>query len=144
MILRRRIPPIQRRQRTNGSHGPRGHPFDPLCFPRADNKPVHTEYKILLKKGKVIRIQDMGFITQIFSKLHYGRSDDSTDSNHYYSTPTPDQSNLRPTGRKIIARQGAAISPPDRMVQSLDLPQSRFIDSRIRYLAGRFLKRFFV
>ena len=43
----------------------RGHPFDPLCFPLAENKPAYAEYKENLEKGKVIRIQDMAFITQV-------------------------------------------------------------------------------
>ena len=43
----------------------RGHPFDPFCFPLADRKPapICGEHKERLEKGKVIKIQDIAFIT---------------------------------------------------------------------------------
>jgi hypothetical protein len=43
----------------------RGHPFDPFCFHFTDNKPtlICGEHKEELEKGKVIKVQDMAFIT---------------------------------------------------------------------------------
>ena len=43
----------------------RGHPFDTFCFLPTDSEstPARGEYKEHLEKGKVIKIQDMAFIT---------------------------------------------------------------------------------
>ena len=43
----------------------RGHPFDPFCFIPTNSEPTSAcgEYKENHEKGKVIRIQDMAFIT---------------------------------------------------------------------------------
>ena len=42
----------------------RGHPFDPFCFiPTEKPTPPRGEHKEHLDKGKVIKIQDMAFIT---------------------------------------------------------------------------------
>ena len=43
----------------------RGHPFDPFCFPPTENKsePTYGEYTECLEKGKVVKIQDMAFVT---------------------------------------------------------------------------------
>jgi len=50
---------------ANSKEPARGHPFDPFCFTPTDNKltPPNGEYKENLEKGKVIKIQDMAFIT---------------------------------------------------------------------------------
>lgn len=41
----------------------RGHPFDPFCFPSTDDKPTYGKHEEHLEKGKVIKIQDMAFLT---------------------------------------------------------------------------------
>ena len=41
----------------------RGHPFDPFCFPSTDDKPIYGKHEERLEKGKVIKIQDMAFLT---------------------------------------------------------------------------------
>ena len=43
----------------------RGHPFDPLCFPltKREPTPVAGEYNEPLRKGRVIKVQDVAFIT---------------------------------------------------------------------------------
>jgi len=43
----------------------RGHPFDPLCFSTGDTEPIRTygEHEERPEKGKVIKIQDVAFIT---------------------------------------------------------------------------------
>ena len=43
----------------------RGHPFDPFCFSPAENesKPTYGEQTECFEKGKVVKIQDMAFVT---------------------------------------------------------------------------------
>ena len=43
----------------------RGHLFDPFCFSFVDKKagPIYGEHKECLEEGKVIKIQDIAFIT---------------------------------------------------------------------------------
>ena len=114
----------------------RGHPFDPFCFTSADNEPTPTcgEHKERLEKGKVIKIQDMALITQVFSNPLYGPSDDVVDSRRFYSTSTPVQSSLRPTDRRRIASQGGLRSLQCWRTQFLDHPQNQSTDSQIRFL----------
>ena len=47
----------------------RGHPFDPFCFPVGDNESVRAcgEREERPEKGKVIKIQDVAFITYVFT-----------------------------------------------------------------------------
>ena len=53
------------RDTTNQKQPMRGHPFDPFCFPltQSVHAPANNEYDDRLEKGKVIKIQDMAFIT---------------------------------------------------------------------------------
>lgn len=69
----------------------RGHPFDPFCFPLTDDKPTPTcgEYKERLEKGKVIKIQDVALITQVFPSPRPDASDELTDSRHFCSISIP-------------------------------------------------------
>ena len=87
----------------------RGHPFDPFCFIPTDNEPVSArgEYKERVEKGKVIKIQDVAFITYVFSGPPLGPSDDSTDSRRFYSTSTLVRSSSHPTDQSIIVSRGA-------------------------------------
>jgi len=50
---------------TRQTGSTRGHFFDPFCFLPCDDNPVPAcgEYKESLETGKVIKIQDMAFIT---------------------------------------------------------------------------------
>jgi len=46
---------------------PRGHPFDPFCFTAGEEMPTHGQHKVSTKKGTVIKVQDIAFITCVFS-----------------------------------------------------------------------------
>ena len=54
-------------EQPKGTAPLRGHPFDPLCFSIGDDKPTRTcgEHEEGLEKGKVIKIQDVAFITYV-------------------------------------------------------------------------------
>jgi len=46
--------------------GLRGHPFDPFCFPVSEEMPTYDQHKEFARKGKVIKVQDIAFITCVF------------------------------------------------------------------------------
>ena len=45
----------------------RGHPFDPLCFTISEEMPTYGQHKESVKEGTVIKVQDIAFITCVFS-----------------------------------------------------------------------------
>jgi len=45
----------------------RGHPFDPFCFTVSKEIPTYGQHKVSTKKGTVIKVQDIAFITCVFS-----------------------------------------------------------------------------
>ena len=44
----------------------RGHPFDPFCFTVSKEMPTYGQHKEFAKKGTVIKVQDIAFITCVF------------------------------------------------------------------------------
>ena len=113
----------------------RGHPFDPFCFSLTQDEPAPTDigYNDHLEKGKVIKIQDMAFITQVLPRLHCNTPNDPTGSKHFYYISTLARSSSRRTDRRTIASQGVPRSFWYRRTQSLDRPRSQFIDSQTRF-----------
>ena len=48
----------------------RGHPFDPFCFLVSEKMPTYDQHKGFARKGTVIKVQDIAFITCAFSDTY--------------------------------------------------------------------------
>ena len=134
------VSPKEARKQTGFS---RGDLSDIFCFLPVEDEPVCGEYEECLEKGKVIRIQDMAFITYFSFGLCHDTSDNLIDSRRFYSTFTPTQSSWRPTDGTIIAGLGVRRYSPCQRSQSLDHLQSLSIDLQIRSLPFLLCRRKF-
>ena len=86
-------------------------------------------------KGTVIKVQDIAFITCVFSDTYcliLLTSDDLEDFRHFYFIYTPVPSNLRHLDRRRTASQGVPKSFLCRRTRYLDHHQSRSIVSQTR------------
>jgi len=86
-------------------------------------------------KGTVIKVQDIAFITCVFSDTYWLillTSDDLEDFRHFYFIYTPVPSSLHHLDRRKTASQGVLRSFPCRRIRYLDHHQSRSTVSQIR------------
>ena len=54
-----------------GEGGLRGHPFDPFCFLVSEEMPTYDQHREFARKGTIIKVQDIAFITCVFSDTYY-------------------------------------------------------------------------
>ena len=85
---------------------------DLFSFLPVEDDPVCGEYKESLEKGKVIKVQDVAFVTYFSSYLCHDTSDNLIDSRRFYSIFTRIRLSLRPTDPTIIASREVPRSLP--------------------------------
>jgi len=110
----------------------RGHPFDPFCFSISDETSTYGQHNELVRKGKVVKVRDIAFVTYAFLYPCRHAADDFTDFRPFYFIYTRVPSSLRHTDRRRTASQGVMRSFPYQKTRYLDRHQSRSIVSQIR------------
>ena len=125
---------------------PRGRPSDPSSSsPRNDNSArAYDELRKRSQQGKIIKVQDVSFITCDFSEQsYYHDANNLTDSRLFYSTYTPIKLSSHLTALRRTASLEQRRSFPSQRIRSLGHRLNLSIDLRIRFLPWSFSRRAF-
>ena len=123
---------------------PREQPLDPSSSsPRNDNSPrAYDELRKCSRQGKIIKVQDVSFITCDFSEqLHHYDANNLTDFRLFYSTYTPIKLSSHLTALRRSAGLEQRRSFPSQRIRSPGHRLNLSIDLRIRFLPSSYSGR---